>query len=335
MIGERIVFQAPWKAAAVKEDFDITLNGPDDAIIETEYSVISPGTELAILSGGESWAPLPITHGYGAVGRIVAKGENVKSAKIGDRVFTYSKHQAYDHFSRVLVPVPEGLSGPEAVFARIAAIAITSLRVSAAELGDWVAVFGMGLVGNLAAQLFQIAGCRVIAIDVNPKRLDLAKKLGIERALAPSDDMKAQIRELTGGEMCATVVEATGNPAVAAVAADIAGKLGEVVLLGSPRGECVRDLTPILNKCHLFNNGCVTFKGAHEWRYPLKSDEKGLVKHSIERNVKCLFALIAGGKLKTKELISHVLAPKECGAAYLGLKEKPDEYLGVVYDWSK
>jgi len=102
----------------------------------------------------------------------------------------------------------------------------------------------------------------------------------------------------------------------------------------SPRGEYTGDITALLNQIHLWQNGCVTFKGAHEWRYRIPRDPGGHTKHSLERNVDILLALIAEGRLQVEPLLTHVLPPSECGAAYAGLRDRKDEYLGVVFDWT-
>ncbi|HBC87091.1 MAG TPA: alcohol dehydrogenase [Lentisphaeria bacterium] len=335
MKGRQVLFTKPWEVELKDYEFDAGKVGDDNVAIKTEYSVVSAGTELAILSGNESWAKLPYVPGYGGVGKIVAMGKNVKGFKEGDRVFSYTKHQSYDNSSVMIVPVPEGIDGKLAVMARIAGVSITSLRVSDAELGDWVAVYGLGLVGNLAAQLFTLAGCNVIGIDVSEKRIALAKKCGVLHAIKADANIKEQIKELTGGEMCRSVVESTGVTAVAEKASDIAASLGEVILLGSPRGEYKTDLTAFLNRIHIAGNGCITFKGAHEWRYPVKSVPGSVNRHSIERNISNILSLIGQGKLKVNELISEVVSPKDCAKVYDGLRNKKDDYVGVVFDWNK
>jgi threonine dehydrogenase-like Zn-dependent dehydrogenase len=132
--------------------------------------------------------------------------------------------------------------------------------------------------------------------------------------------------------MCSTVVEATGRPSVAKKAFNIVSPLGELILLGSPRGTYNNDITKLLNKIHLIEQGCITVKGAHEWRYPIKS-ESNHIKHSLERNIKILLRLIRTNKLRINELITHVLPPSKCVEAYMGLKNNKDEFLGVVFGW--
>ncbi len=336
MKGKEIVFVKPWSTELRGMEFDRSSIGDEGVAIETEASVVSAGTELAILSGGESWAPLPYVPGYGAVGKIAATGKNVKGMKEGDRIFSYSKHASHAAASTMCVRVPDNVSSAEAAMARIALVSITSLRVSEAQLGDFVVVYGAGLVGNLAAQLFTTAGCEVIAIDVSEKRLETARKCGVKHVLKADGDLKARVAEITGGEMCRTGVEATGVPVVIPKTFDLAAPLGEVILLGSPRGEYQTDLTAFLNRVHLWGNpGCVTLKGAHEWRFPTEKGGHPYTRHTLTRNAEVIMRMISDGRLRVRELISHLLPPSKCQEAYMGLRNEKDVYTGVVFDWSK
>lgn len=331
----RVLFTEPSKAVFSPADSSALPSGPDQVLIETEYSVVSAGTELAILTGKESWAPLPFTPGYGSVGRVVRTGANVTDVKVGQRIFTYGAHSQYAATDIMRIPVDATVDPAKATFARIAAVSITALRVADVALGDTVAVFGLGLVGNLAAQLFTLAGCEVIGIDLSAKRREQALQCGIAHVLAPGAELESQVAAITGGRGCRSVVEATGVPAVAATAGALAGKQGEVILLGSPRQEFVTDLTAFLNRTHLWGSGCVTVKGAHEWRYPVAEDRNGYGRFSMEGNVRAILRLIGQKKLQLDPLITHVVSPKACQEVYDGLKNQKDVYTGVVFDWSK
>lgn len=333
MNARRIVFTSPDVVELLDFEFDASDLASDEIALKTHYSLISAGTELACLRGLEGWARLPFTPGYAACGEIIATGDGVSGYAPGDMVFAYTGHVSHARTNRLYAHLPEGLDPKLAPFTRMAAVSITALRVSEAELGDPVAVLGLGLVGNLAAQLFTLAGCEVIGIDVSPRRRELAHLCGVKHVVDGADDVVAAVSELTTGEMCPTVVEATGVPAVAEKAALLAGKLGEVILLGSPRGEYQANLTEFLNHIHLWGK-CVTFKGAHEWRYPVHKDPGGFTKHSLPRNIEILLGLIAEGRLQVAPLLTHVLPPSECAAAYAGLRDKRDEYVGVIFDWT-
>ncbi|HUW14498.1 MAG TPA: zinc-binding alcohol dehydrogenase [Anaerolineae bacterium] len=335
MRGKRIVFAEPEVVRLEEFEFGNGQPGDGEVAIETQYSILSAGTELAILRGTERWAPLPFVPGYGAVGRVTAVGDGERGVAPGDRLLCYTPHASHSVSAGPPLRVPDDLDGKKAVFARMGAVAMTALRVSDAELGDCVAVTGLGLVGNLAAQLFRLSGCQVIGIDPSARRREIAARCGTDHLLDPeAGDLRQAVADITDGEMCAAVVEATGIPAVAEGAFRLAGKLGEVILLGSPRGEYVSDITAVLNQTHLWNHGCVTVKGAHEWRYPVRRNPEQHVKHSIERNIGVLFQLMLDGKLDVTALITHVLSPTDCGAAYAGVRNEPDQYLGVVFDWS-
>jgi threonine dehydrogenase-like Zn-dependent dehydrogenase len=326
---KKITFAAPWQVEIQDDRLDLEAEA-NTAYIRTEHSLVSPGTELAMLSGNESWAALPCDPGYGSVGTIIQAGDT--SFKKGDRVFTYGKHAAIGPVRVLSAAVPDGLDGQLAVFARMAAVAITPLRLAQAALGEWVAVCGAGLVGNFAAQLFSLAGCQVVIIDPQEKRLELARRCGITHTVAATGPEAVQaVRDLSGGHMCTTVVEATGVPAAAAAAADLAAAQGEVILVGSPRGEHQTDLTQFLNKIHLWGNGCITFKGAHEWRLPIRGEGH---RFTIEKNVETLLGFIKTKRLLVEPLLSHVLLPSQAPQAYEGLRHHKDHYLGVVFDWT-
>jgi 2-desacetyl-2-hydroxyethyl bacteriochlorophyllide A dehydrogenase len=331
--AKRIVFSEPNVVGL--ENFTFNPDPAEDEMaIRTLVSIVSAGTELACLAGTEDWAKLPFNPGYGAVGKVIAVGKHVRAFQEGDTVFTHSNHASHAMCRVLTVKVPEGLDPFHAVFVRMASVAMTALRVSSAELGDKVAVVGMGLVGNLAAQLFLLAGCDVMGIDLVEKRLQVARKCGIEMVLNPNEaDPVETIRRWTEGRGCEVAVEASGNPQAALLAAELTGRKGEVILLGSPRKPLQANVTDLLRKIHLWQQGCVTFKGAHEWRYPVRDEALGFIKHSIERNTKILLRLIADGKLKVGPLLTHVLPPNRCTEAYEGLRKKPEEYIGVVFDW--
>lgn len=332
--SSRVMFTAPGRAEL--QSFPTpTISAPTDILIETEFSIVSAGTELACRAGIESWAPLPFCPGYGSVGRVIAKGDAARDVEIGQRILTFGKHARHALVENIAVPVPEGLDASAATFARMGSVAITSLRASDAELGDFVAVIGLGVVGNLAAQLFALSGCEVIGIDLSPRRREQAEVCGIPHTLAPGPDLAARVAAITGGRMCNTVVEATGLAAVATDTAPLlVGKQGEIVLLGSPRAPHQTNVTPFLNQLHLCRPTSAV-KGALEWRYPVHDDGEGFCKHSIERNVRQLLRLLGQGKLKTSPLLTHLASPTDCHAVYEGLSLQKDVYTGVVFDWSR
>jgi 2-desacetyl-2-hydroxyethyl bacteriochlorophyllide A dehydrogenase len=333
MLSRSVLFTSTSEIEFKSEELEVKQLEPNQILIATEYSVVSAGTELSIWRGTENWAPLPAVPGYGAVGIVQKTGSAVTRCAPGDRIFCYGGHRNFSIVSAdsMVVRVPEGLDPKLAVVARMGQVSFSAVRLGKAELGDTVAVQGLGLVGNLAAQLLTLAGCNVIGLDISEKRLAIAKTCGIEHTInTRSGDIGAAIKKMTGGKLCSTIVEATGIPGMVGAAAQIAERGGEVILLGTPRGEFSGDATELLRSVHIANRQ-VTLKGAHEWILPLYPTP--YVKHSLERNVQQLFDFIKRGRLHIPEVITHCVPPTACREVYTKLKERSEDYFGVVFDW--
>ncbi len=326
-----IRFTAPDRVEYLNEPWHHAPLAPKQMLVETEASVISAGTELAVLSGSESWAPLPTEPGYGAVGHVVKAGAEARFA-IGQRVFCYGAHASMNVVEDAFA-VPDLIAAHHApVIARMGQVAMTAVRIARPELGDVVVVIGLGLVGSLCAQFMRLSGCTVIGLDVSARRREAALATGVDHVIDPrAGDPIAAVRAIAGPGMCRTVVEATGVPAQVATAARLAGQDGNVVLLGTPRGRFDGDTTDLLRAVHLADTH-VNLTGAHEWYYPRHSTPG--CRHSIERNIAVLFDLAGRGLLRVEPLISHHLAPTRCAEAYAGLRARDDAWLGVVFDWS-
>ncbi|MGN7309346.1 alcohol dehydrogenase catalytic domain-containing protein, partial [Bacillus subtilis] len=151
--------------------------GEKEVLVKLIYSLISPGTELAMLSGKEEWAKLPVCPGYASVSEVIEVGQGVDHVQPGDVVFHYGHHAEYQVVStdHVFIKVPEKLDLKWVPFTRMATVAFTSVRVSNIELGDVVGVTGLGLVGNLAAQLARLQGATVIGVDLSTERIRTAQ----------------------------------------------------------------------------------------------------------------------------------------------------------------
>lgn len=333
LMNEKIVFQDTQKVVCVEAD-ELRITNPEDILIETKASIVSAGTELSIWAGLESWAPLPYTPGYGSVGKVLEVGSAVDHVAVGDLIFTHGPHQKIALAKNYAQKLPEGLDPKVAVFTRMAGVSISSVMTSNTKVGDTVAVCGLGLVGNLAAQLFKLAGCNVIGIDVSPARLEGMKKCGVDTVIDGRSDVTKALKEITNGRGVHAFVDATGLPAVINSAIDAIAAGGECILLGTPRGEYQGDMVPLLRSIHLANQN-IQFKGAHEWLFPRYRAQTKDSQTSIEQNNEKLLRFFAEGKLVTEPLLTHVLSPLEVPTAYEALRNRDESYLGVVIDWNK
>ena len=335
MDNKKIVFEAPWQVALHCGQEDLA-PGKGELLVETQYSLISTGTELACLSGGEDWFKMPAVPGYCCVSRVLEAGEGMEDYRPGDLVFHYGMHSRYQLTSpnpwNLIVKVPEGLDIRYVPMVRMATIAFTSIRVSHIELGDLVVVSGLGLVGIMAAQLAHLSGATVIGIDPAPHRRELAAKVGVDVTVSPGE-AEEMVKKLSGGAGANTVIEATGIPACGESCLKLVGYHGEIIYLGTPRGDYQTNLAGILRYNHLEDLNSVTSLGAHEWRLPIARDK--YVKHSIERNTAVCFDLIRQGRLHTAELVSHVVSPEEAVGVYLAVNKDRNAYLGVIIDWKE
>lgn len=312
--------------------------GPEQALIRTEQTFISAGTELANYTGTDptvfvagSWNAYPWKSGYANVGVVVAVGDAVKRVKPGDRVFSFGPHASHFVYDtrRLIVPLPTDIPGDIGAAIRMAHVAMTATDVAQPIAGRWVAVFGLGTVGNLAAQLFGALGAKVIGVDPAAFRRDLARRCGVPDVVGGDDDeVQRQISEITGGQMAATTVDAVGHSAVVMQCLKATASFGETILLGSPRAAVPGDLTELLRPIHW---RWVTLKGALEWRIPayhqLDNEHSQLKKHHA------IVDWLRSGRITLAPLISHRLAPDEIKRAYEGLLHNKEEYIGVVLDW--
>ncbi len=334
MFYKKIVFQEPWKISVEEDEVDFSQMPANHILLKKKYSLISAGTELACLAGSEGWFKMPKVPGYCSVSEIAAVGEGVSDFKVGDIVYSSGNHSGYQICSAtdLILKVPSDIDLKLIPFTRMATIAMTALRVSKIEIGDYVAVTGQGLVGNLALQLAKLQGAAVIAIDLSDKRLELSKKCGADYILNPSvTDVRQRIMDITCGEGVSTLIEASGVPKVLADNLQVIATSGEAILLGSPRGEFNLNLTELLNRTHICAYD-VNLKGAHEFKHPIKKHK--FVKHSIERNAKIVFRLLKEEKIQIDGLLSEVVKPEDAVRAYENLKNNKEDYIGVLIDWT-
>ncbi|MEO2006687.1 MAG: zinc-binding alcohol dehydrogenase [Candidatus Poribacteria bacterium] len=333
--AKRLVF--PSKLTVEVETFEIPDDPtPTEVIVENLYGLISPGTELAMFTETHIGFPLPdftyasfaFRPGYASVGRAVKVGADVNGLEEGDIVFTRSGHSSHTVAGggRAIQKIPDGMKPEHAPFASLAQIALTAIRVSNPRLGFMAAVFGQGLIGNLAAQLLRAAGARrVIGIDVMQPRLDISSRCGIEAQINPTGprELSDTLGELTDGSGCHIVVEATGAPSVIPQAIKAARERGKVVLLGSPRGRT--EIDPYFD-VHVPG---VSIIGAHARHM------NTTVEYGDPDPTELMLSFIADQKIAVAPLITHTLPATQAPEAYDGLLNHKETYLGVLLDLTK
>lgn len=313
--------------------------GPQEILIETQYTFISAGTELAnytakapeVFQPG-SWCAYPWRSGYANVGIVRAVGEAAGRTQPGERVFTYGNHASAVRYNqdRLVIAVPERIDPTLAAASRMAGVATTALIVAELAGDPWVVVFGLGLVGNIAAQAFRIRGCRVIGVDPVAARRELAETCGLAHTVGGTAEAVQQaIAEITGGQMANLTIDAVGHSRVVMQALQATARHGQLILLGSPRVPVEGNLTELLSDVHL---RWITVRGALEWCLPMYPTVGA--RQSQFSKQEMIFDWIERGELRLEPLVSHRLRPEQIKEAYEGLLHQPETYIGVVLDWT-
>jgi NADPH:quinone reductase-like Zn-dependent oxidoreductase len=345
--AKTIRFLGPRQCAVEDIEIDLSALRPGQFLLETEYSVVSAGTELANYAAIDpgvfepgSWNAYPSSPGYGAVGRVVAVANGASAIEgmpsNGQRVFAFTNHASLsvgDVERFFVVPLDESDKGPLMCLIRIAGVAMTVLRRAASlQLGASAVVVGLGMVGNFAAQLLQLAGVTVTGLEPNPYRASVARRVGIsevvESPLGPELDL-----ERTGLAAAADlVIEATGVTPLAVAASPIARYGGQMLLLGTPRASHTTDVSQFLRDVQLRG---LTVTGASEWTLGPKGRHRLHGESwSIEEGYATIRHLLLTGQLHGEELISELVRPEAAPAVYRDLLGAKRDLLGVMFDWA-
>ena len=315
------------------EDFEIGSPPDNGVLVQNEYTAISRGTELwGWVHGSEPHREpkFPRTTGYCNAGTVLEVGKNVTDIKPGDRVAGQGNHASHGTMTNLITKVPQDVSPKSASLLTMAAIAMHGARVAKVELGEAVAVTGLGLVGQFALSLAKLNGALpVIAVDLNDKRLERAKARGADVCINPGkvDDVVEALRAVCVEDGANCVIEATGIPGVYPMAVKLACMAGRLVALGSPRGTVEFSF---MEEVHLRE---VSILGAIHPRTPEQASIYFWWTKARERNL--IFRLMSEGKLTAEDLVTHVAKPEECLDIYTMLADNPEDTLGVLFDWTK
>ncbi|MEK9754428.1 MAG: bi-domain-containing oxidoreductase [Rhodospirillaceae bacterium] len=287
--------------------------------------------------------PLPL--GYSAAGVVRAVGAGLEGDfRVGERVAVAGAGLA-NHAELNVVPknlairVPDGVGDEEAAFATLGAIAMQAFRNAGTGLGDVVAIVGCGLVGQLAAQFVTLSGGRALALDYDPERLEMARRLGAECALdLGSDAVTETVREMTQGRGADAVIiaAATQSSEPLETAALVARDRARVVMVGLtgtafPYADFMKkELNIVVSRSY----GPGRYDDDFETRgvkYP-----EGWVRWTETENMAEALRLMRPGQkrhLDVQALISHRLTFSDAEAAY-DLVTGGAKHLGVVLHYA-
>ncbi|MBI3680405.1 MAG: bi-domain-containing oxidoreductase [Acidobacteria bacterium] len=254
---------------------------------------------------------LPVPLGYSSAGVVKEVGPGVTGFAVGDRVACAGyPHAAHAEIVRVpknlCVHIPVQVSFEDASYVMLGAIALNAVRLAEPQLGERVAVIGLGLLGLLAAQMLRAAGCRVIGIDISAEKLELARELGAMYAILPEHAVGA-VADFTGkaGVDSALVFASTDSSQPLEQAADITRERGKVVVPGLVKLDLPRktffekELRLIVPRAGGPGSGDPSYesRGAD---LPLP-----LVRWTEGRNLAAFVDLVADGRVRVSPLTTH------------------------------
>ena len=279
-------------------------------------------------------APLPL--GYSCAGEVLeaagdtgfASGELVACA--GARVASHAEFNAVP--KHLAARVPAGVSAEDAAFVTLGAIALQGVRIGGPQLGERVAVIGLGLVGQLAAQIARAAGCSVLGIDLSPSRAALAKELGADAACSP-DDAEAAMARLSGGRGADVVLvcAATESSAPVELAGLLARDRARVVSVGDTGLSLPR--RPYYDKELSFHLSRAYGPGRYDPEYEDHGHDYpiGYVRWTLQRNLEAFLELIAKKQVRVAPLVTHRFPIERAAEAYTLISGGTGEpFLGVL-----
>jgi predicted dehydrogenase/threonine dehydrogenase-like Zn-dependent dehydrogenase len=342
--------------------------GPHHVLISPIYSLISSGTETASIHQegvlkavadnpsqlGKIWNVLkaqgPVRTlsevkakfseyavlGYAGAGVVVEKHATVSDLEIGDRVAYGGEgtgHAETIVAGRNLVArIPDNVPFDRACFTTLGSIALNGVRIANISLGEKVAVIGLGLVGQLISQLVRLQGGVVIAIDLKPDRVELARHLGSDVALVGGSELSTQVRTLTGGQGtdCVIIAAAAKSDAPCRIAVDICRDRGRIVDVGAvelsfPWYEAyLKEIQVLMARAY----GPGSYDPSYERQgqdYPLP-----YVRWTENRNMEEFLRLTSQGRVQLDPLITHRFELEDASRAYDTIMDASKNSLAVL-----
>lgn len=304
------------------ENYEVVAPGEQEVLVETIFSMISPGTELAWINHMENTpGEYPYYPGYSCCGRIKETGKGVKELHTGDLIVCNQIHcSAFTINSAKCTKVSENVSVDTASAFRLASISLQGIRKADIQIGDRAAVLGLGPIGNLAAQLAYTAGAgEVVGFDFLEWKRELGKKCGILKVERDGEKYQNDFD---------VIIEATGAPQAVNTALKMVKPLGRVVLLGSTRGN-----TDNVNFYRDVHRKGIHLIGAHEMHRA--RDEEDVFGHfrTHKKDEITIMNLLAQNRLNLKELISEIIKPEEAQNIYNRLLDKKEALMLAAFKW--
>lgn len=352
------------KGKAVIENVPSPSLSDNTVLVQTAYSCISAGTELSdvkstggsliekalrkpekvkmvvdmTLSEGIQSTWNKVTNkletgtptGYSASGTVIEIGKNIHNLKVGDKVACagagIANHAEFIEVPKnLLVKIPDGVDLDVASTITLGAIAMQGVRRAAPQIGEYVVVTGLGILGQITVELLKASGCKVIGIDLDDRRINMALNSGMYYGLNPkTDNVVEKVINLTGGygADCVIIATATSSRSPLDQAFQMSRKKGRVVLVGTVGMEFNRE--DMYKKELDFYISTSYGPGRYDSNY----EEYGIdyphayVRWTENRNMSSYLELIKDKKIDIKQIIEKVYDIQKADEAFLQFEQQ-------------
>ena len=267
----------------------------------------------------------PLALGYCNVGIVHEVGANVDDFQVGDRVVSNGPHADMVKVPKNLcAKIPDNVSDESASFAVVASIGLQGIRLAQPTLGESFVVTGAGLIGLLTIQMLRANGCRVLAIDFDQSKLDLAKQFGAEicNPGKGEDPVAVGLAFSRGAGVDGVIITAStkvSDPVIQA--ARMSRKRGRIILVGVTGLELNR--ADFYEKELSFQVSCSYGPGRYDTGYEEKGNDYpvGFVRWTEQRNFVAVLDMMAAGTLNVEPLITQRFEFEDAPKAYDALTE--------------
>lgn len=276
--------------------------------------------------------------GYSTAGTIIGVGEGVVGFKVGQRVACAGAECAY-HAEYVLVPqllcaaVPEGVSDSSAAYTTVGSIAVQGLRQADVSFGDRVLVIGLGLIGQMTAQLARASGCIVAGADVSEEQVARAVRSGFASSVRlGSEGDTERLMEMSGGDGFDRVLITAAAPdnAPVVLAGELARDRARIVFVGATPVEAPRspfyekELELVMSRSYGPGRYDPSYE-LHGHDYPI-----GYVRWTEQRNMESFLHALSTGAIEVDSLTTHTFDVSSAAAAYDLLADRAQTPVGVL-----
>jgi len=310
---------------------------PDAVLVRTEVSALSTGTDLGNYLGDSEYVPgapgYPRWVGYSNVGVVVQTGMAVEALRSGDRVFATKPHcSAYSSAANdLLVPVPEGVTPEEASLAYLTNLGLAALQQAHYQVGENIAVTGLGVIGLCTVALAHAMGAKVIGVANSEIRACKAGEVGADACLlSGSPDLLADMKRCFRGAEADVVVSTSNAWDSYFESLEMARPGGRIAILGFPgRGQPLPQRNP-LDPRPFYEKQLTLIGSGYS---PAVDCPPQALRFNRRRNLEYILELMAARRMNLAPMITHRFPYDRMREAYELACGHSKELIAAIFDW--